>query len=265
MGNDATSHFAVSSLGALRLRAGWRSAELHSNPSHRLFWITRGTGRLSVHCITRGFGPNTAVFVPAGVTFSIELPTQVQGLLLELPADPFLKLPQSAFHLRISQIESQVNLTGFIDKFEREIAAAAPAMDRALMGHALLLSAWFERELANQKGDIGRDRSHRLIEGFSTLMEKELRSGHGITEFAAKLDVTPTHLSRVCRQAAGRPAHALLSERLTREAKQLLADTKMNAKEIAEYLGFSSAAYFTRAFGQSVGTTPSAFRKNLRP
>jgi AraC-like DNA-binding protein len=34
----------------------------------------------------------------------------------------------------------------------------------------------------------------------------------------------------------------------------------MPAREVADQLGFSSAAYFTRAFQQAAGRTPSAFR-----
>jgi AraC-like DNA-binding protein len=44
------------------------------------------------------------------------------------------------------------------------------------------------------------------------------------------------------------------------EARRLLLDTDMPAREIAEHLGFSSAAYFTRAFTQATGRTPSDFR-----
>jgi AraC-like DNA-binding protein len=74
------------------------------------------------------------------------------------------------------------------------------------------------------------------------------------------LQVTPTHLSRVCREASGRPAHALLVERIMSEARRLLIDTDMPAREIAETLGFSSAAYFTRAFHQATARTPTEFR-----
>ena len=263
MNSDPTPEFAVASLGALRMRASWRSEDLHSSPHNRLFWITRGTARHSVNCITCGYGPNTAIFVPPETMFSIELPAQVQGLMLQMPADPYLRLPEASLLLRISQIESQGMLTGYIDNIEREIAAAAPAMDRALAGHSLLISTWIERMLARYGNAQTRNKAHLLVENFASLMENQFRQGHSVADFAALLGVTPTHLSRVCRSAAGRPAHALLTERLTSEARRLLADTKMSAKDIADYLGYSSPAYFTRAFSQESGKTPSAFRAGL--
>ena len=255
---------SVSSLGKLRMQGAWKMEMLHSAPHHRLFWITRGQGRISVNCITRGYGPNTAVFVPARAPMALELPSQTQGLELCLPPDETLGLPPDPFHLRVSNIEAQGVLTSHLEKIERELAARAPAMERALSAYALLISVWMARELSRQEGSILRERAHRLVELFAERMEAQFRTGKGVADYAAQLQVTPTHLSRVCREAAGRPAHALLSERIMYEARRLLLDTDLPAREIAEHLGFSSAAYFTRAFSAATGRTPSDFRAPAR-
>ncbi|WP_224815036.1 helix-turn-helix transcriptional regulator [Hasllibacter sp. MH4015] len=252
---------SVASLGKLRMQGAWRIEMLHGSPRNRLYWITRGQGRVTVNCVTRGYGPNTAVFVPARVPMALELAAQTQGLELALPNDRSLDLPDQPFHLRVSNIESQAALTSHIEKIETEIAARAPAMDRALTAYSLLVSAWMSRELLRQEGQTGRERNHRLAELFAERMEATFRSGRPIADYARELQVTPTHLSRVCRDAAGRPAHALLSERVMHEARRLLRDTDLPAREVAEQLGFSSAAYFTRAFSSATGQTPGAFRK----
>lgn len=252
---------SVASLGKLRMQGAWRVEMLHASPRNRLYWITRGQGRVSVNCITRGYGPNTAVFVPARVPMALELASQTQGLELCLPTDEALSLPDLPFHLRVSNIESQASLTSHIEKLESELAAQAPAMDQALTAYSLLVSAWMARELARQEGLPDTIRTHRLVELFSERMEAQYRSGKGVADFADQLQVTPTHLSRVCRDASGRPALALLNERIMYEARRLLLETDLPAREVAQQLGFSSAAYFTRAFSQATGRTPSAFRK----
>ncbi|NKX45992.1 helix-turn-helix transcriptional regulator [Roseibacterium sp. KMU-115] len=257
---DSLSSYSVLSLGKLRMQEPWRLELLHAQRRHRLYWITRGQGRVTVNCITRGYGPNTAVFAPAGTQLALELPSQVQGLELCLPPGADLGLPAEPFHLRISNIEAQASLTSHLEKIERELAAQAPAVERALMAYGLLVSAWTARELSRSEGAVLRERTHRLAELFSAAMEAQFRSGRGIADYAAALQVTPTHLSRVCREAAGRPAHALLVERIMHEARRLLRDTDMPAREIAEQLGFSSAAYFTRAFQHATTRTPSDFR-----
>ena len=80
-------------------------------------------------------------------------------------------------------------------------------------------------------------------------------------DYAAELGVTPTHLSRVCNSACGRPASAILADRVHYEARRLLSETRTPVKDIARDLGFMSAAYFTRAFQKKTGKTPSGFRK----
>ncbi|MCR9067318.1 MAG: AraC family transcriptional regulator [Rhodobacteraceae bacterium] len=260
--------YAVTSLGKHRMREAWRVENLHSDRQHRLFWITRGQGRVFLRGVTRGYGPNNAIYAPSGVQLALELPPQTQGLVLRLPEAAELGLPREPFHLRITAIEAQGILTSHLEKVDREISAAAPAMDRALNGYGLLISAWMTRELSRREdhdahhgGDAGHHASHHLAARFSDLMETQFRSGQGIAQYAAALQVTPTHLSRVCKEATGRPAHALLTERVMYEAMRLLTDTDMPAREIAETLGFSSPAYFTRAFTQATGHPPSAFRK----
>ena len=73
--------------------------------------------------------------------------------------------------------------------------------------------------------------------------------------------MTPTHLSRVCNQTCGRSASDLLHDRLIFEARRLLAETKVPVNVIAAELGFTSPAYFTRAFQHRTGKTPTGFRK----
>lgn len=256
-----TRAYSVTSLAKLRSVAAWRHATLHSHPRPQLFWFTRGQGRFSIGGVTRGYGPNTAVFIPASTMHSLDLSAQVQGELLSLPLDPTLNLPVVPFHIRVTSVEAQSAFSGYIDMIERELAAHAVSRDEALRAYGLLVSVWIARQLAIQDGTILRDRTHVLAEKYATLVERDFRSGKGVTEYAQMLGVTPTHLSRICRDASGRPALALLQERLLHEACTLLADTELTARDIAAELGFSSAAYFTRAFSRLSGKTPSEFRR----
>ena len=93
------------------------------------------------------------------------------------------------------------------------------------------------------------------------LLERNFRTGMGVADFAAALGVTPTHLTRCCNTACGRPAIGLLQDRRIFEARKLLAETRIPVGRIAEQLGFNSPAYFTRAFQHLTGKSPSAFRR----
>lgn len=257
---ESPTTYRVVSLGKLRLQEAWRVELLHSQPRHRLYWITRGQGRVTIRGITRGYGPNTAIFLPAGTQAALELSAQLQGMELGLPIEPALELPTEPFHIRVATPEAQTSLTGHLEKTERELSGQAPAMARALKGYGLLISTWITRELDRTDGAVIRKKSHKLIELYAQAVEAKFRNGLSVADFAAQLGVTPTHLSRLCREASGKPAHALLVERVMQEACRLLRDTDMPAREVAQTLGFSSAAYFTRAFHQATDLTPSEFR-----
>lgn len=255
------SAYAVTPLARLRARAEWRYGTLHSKPHAQLYWFTRGQGRFTIGAVTRGYGPNTAVFIPARVMMSLDLSPQAQGVLVKLPMDPTLGLPGNPFHIRVATVEAQSALSGYFDMIERELAGFQTARDHALRAWGLLISVWIARQLARQDGSILRDRTHVLAEKYAALLEQDFRSGQGVSDYAETLGVTPTHLSRVCREAAGRAALAILQERLMHEACTQLVDTDRPAREIAEELGFSSAAYFTRSFANLTGRTPSEFRR----
>ena len=68
----------------------------------------------------------------------------------------------------------------------------------------------------------------------------------------------------MCQQTVGKSASQLLADRIHFEARRLLRETKRPIKDIADELGFASAAYFTRAFSKSAGMPPSSFRSQTR-
>jgi AraC-like DNA-binding protein len=55
----------------------------------------------------------------------------------------------------------------------------------------------------------------------------------------------------------------LLQDRRIFEALRLLSETDTPVGRIGESLGFNSPAYFTRAFQNMTGVSPTAFRRSL--
>jgi AraC-like DNA-binding protein len=156
-------------------------------------------------------------------------------------------------------VQQELNIT--LDAILREMNSDSPAHDRATQHYLGLMSVWLERQISKATDEAKRpDAAHRLVARFAALLERDFRSGSGVGDFATALGVTPTHLTRCCKQACGRPASALLADRVIYEARQLLAETRIPVGHIADSLGFTSPAYFTRAFQNKTGKSPSAFR-----
>lgn len=79
-------------------------------------------------------------------------------------------------------------------------------------------------------------------------------------DYADQLAVHVNHLNRVLKQATGHTTTALISRRLTQEAKILLKQTTWSISEISDSLGFADGAHFATFFKRYAARTPSEFR-----
>ncbi|WP_077920552.1 AraC family transcriptional regulator [Spirosoma sp. 209] len=79
-------------------------------------------------------------------------------------------------------------------------------------------------------------------------------------DYAEHLAVHVNHLNRVLKETTGHTTTALISRRITQEAKILLKQTNWTVSEIADCLGFTDVAHFCHFVKRQTGLVPSAFR-----
>jgi AraC-like DNA-binding protein len=111
-----------------------------------------------------------------------------------------------------------------------------------------------ERTLSSvQSGSHFIDRSRRLV----------VRSNGGVrklNELAAAEDVSVGTLKRRFAREGRKYSEMLAEERRTR-ALVLLGSSELSMRDVAKYLGYSSAGSFRRAFRRWTGQTPGDFRE----
>ena len=258
-----TKRFRVEALPRLTPETRWRTEAMRSYAQPLLIWFTRGQGRITIAGVTHGFGPHHAVFLPAGTMHGYEMLGQVFGTSIFFPRDSSLTLPESPVHFRFREVQQQAELNGLIDNMSKELNRELPGQNRALLAHAGLLSVWLDRETTDENlHSLETDAARRLASAYAAMVERDFRSGRSINDYAGQLGVTPTHLTRSCNVACARSASVILADRVHFEARRLLGETRRPIKDIAQDLGFSSPAYFTRAFQKQTGRTPSDFRRS---
>lgn len=241
----------------------WRVEAMRSYSTDVLLWFTRGQGRITVAGVTSGYGAHNAVFIPAGTMHGFEASALVFGTAVFIPKTANMALPKEPVHLRIRDAAPQTEVTGVLENLQREIDGDRPERLAAMQHHTGLLSVWLQRQiLLSDLNDKAPSAGQRLANRFAEMVESRYTEGMSISEYAEALGVTPTHLTRVCNKACGRPAHMLLNDRVLFEARRRLVETKEPIQKVAQDLGFRSAAYFTRAFQHHIGCTPSNFRKD---
>lgn len=262
---DAPSTLRLTPISRLAAGGRWRVEAMRSLREPVLLWFTQGQGRITVAGTTRGYGPNSAVFLPPGVMHGFEIAPRVQGSVVFFGREHGLQLPGKPHFLRPRDQISQKELIGTLEHIQRELESDHAGARRAARHYLGLLGVWLDRQIERETANRPIARrpvaAQALVARYSALLERDFRSNLAVADFAAALGVTPTHLTRACRATCGKSAHMLLEDRVLFEARRLLTETRLPIKEVAQLLGYNSAGYFTRAFQKSEGVTPSAFRK----
>lgn len=256
LGTDM-SHVGVTTLTGILRSARWRLSLPHSDPHPILLWITKGHSRVTAAARTRGLGPFSAVFIPAGLPWSLDPGPHLQATLTRLPLHGAAMFPERARILRVRELDRQIELTGMVEAINNP--GTGPGADRVQLGQSILLSAWMDRQSPSVRRSAP-DRANQLAADFASTVEYCFRDGLSLAQIGARMGLTATHLTRTLKSTCGQTAANYLTDRVMHEARCRLADSGDSAAEISRGLGFSSPAYFSRAFAAHAGVTPGAFR-----
>ncbi|HEY6899252.1 MAG TPA: helix-turn-helix domain-containing protein [Puia sp.] len=91
------------------------------------------------------------------------------------------------------------------------------------------------------------------IRRFNLLLELNFRTSHEVQFYAASMNKSPKTLTNLFGLCNYPPPSELIRRRIILEAKRYLYFTDKSAKEVAEELGFVSAAHFSRFFKSATG------------
>ena len=181
----------------------------------------------------------------------------VTGMMVFLPRAMNDTFGAQSLRMGFREGQKQMELTALIDDLRRAGEVKDAFAADAQSHHAGLLSIWLRRA----GGEPVAQKENDLAAVYTTMIEADFGRGLTVSDYAARIGITPTHLSRVCRAACGRSAHDLLVSRRLYEAQSRLADGSDPVCDIAERAGFGSPAYFARAFRKATGQSPSSFRR----
>ncbi len=245
----------------------WRLAPHRHARLHQVLLIESGGGRATLDGRAHILRPMLVVNVPVGDVHGFEFVPGTEGWVLTLAAEILDEALLASEGLRgvLSQC-TVVRGTPAIRATMKQIFAehAGRHFGRAHVLRALsaALIGLVARELAGRHAGNGAADSD-LFRRFEALLEHHHLKRWSVSDYAAALSVTPTHLNRVTRAATGDTASHLILNRLVREARRNLVYTNLPVSTIAYALGFEDPAYFSRVYAGATGLSPRAFRAQI--
>jgi AraC family transcriptional activator of pobA len=232
---------------------------------HQVLLIETGRGVARLEAGEQVLGPMSMVNVPPGEVhgFSFEPGTQgyVATLAEEMRDELLAQAPDVRRALaRALVLRADSAVLGTLQQIWSEFNGRAAGRALLLRGLGAALLARLAREALLAAPSETLSPQSQLLQRFEALLEAHYLEHWKVADYARALAVTPTHLSRITRAAAGESVSRLIDARVMREARRNLAYTNLSVSTIAYTLGFTDPAYFSRVFTRALGLSPRAFR-----
>ena len=100
------------------------------------------------------------------------------------------------------------------------------------------------------------------VQRAAEIMEEDYQRLTGIEELAARLDLSPEHLSRAFKDEMGSAPLSYLTGLRLQSAMNDLLGTEWSIDGIARKNGFSNGNYFAKIFRKHVGISPGSYRES---
>lgn len=246
----------------------WELAPHRHDRLHQLLLLTAGRGTVQIDGRTQALTGMSLVNVPPGDVHAFAFQRGTEGWVTTLAAellDEILSgvgdVRRALGHAFVVTMPDDARL--LMAGIAREFVGRGPARALLLRGLASTLLGLAARHAPAIGDDDNRLTESHLFARFQSLLEAHFAEHWRVADYARALAISATHLSRITRAATGRPASALIDERLMREARRYLVYTNQPVASITYALGFNDPAYFSRVFSRVTGLSPTAFRHQV--
>jgi len=246
----------------------WEFAAHRHARLHQILLIERGGGQATLEGRIHALRPMRVVNVPVGHVHGFTFKPGTQGWVVTVAAEMLDEVLTPSEGLRRVLAHSAVvrgtpQMRTAMQQIFAEFAGRDFARAHVLRASSSALIGLVARELAAGGRMSGGLAKSDIFERFEALLEQHFLKHWTVSDYAAALSITPTHLSRLARSATGHAASHLILDRVIREARRNLVYTNLPVSTIAYALGFNDPAYFSRIFSASTGLSPRSFRDKV--
>jgi AraC-like DNA-binding protein len=114
-----------------------------------------------------------------------------------------------------------------------------------------------QKQFFTERRTVTLDRAIRFI-------DEKLDTEITLKEVSENAFISPNYFSQLLKKRTGMAFVEWLTARRIERAKELLAYTSLRVFEVANKVGFSDQAYFSRRFSDRIGLSPLQYRKKMK-
>ncbi|MEO6962897.1 MAG: helix-turn-helix transcriptional regulator [Puia sp.] len=249
--------------------------ELHRHDFFFILAVRKGLGIHEIDFIPYNVHDNAVFMLRPGQVHKLELKKDCAGFLLEF-APTFYHPNETLSKQRLSRAVNKGFCTVEPARFKKllavlrgifhEFTAKQEGYLEMIRANLDIFFIEFIRQHKSRDANPKNTGAHAQdrFEDFLEQLEMNIASLKRVSQYANLLNLSAYQLNAITREKVGKPASALINERIILEAKRYLLATTNQVKEIADHLGYEDMSYFIRFFKKHAGLSPEAFRKNLQ-
>lgn len=103
----------------------------------------------------------------------------------------------------------------------------------------------------------------KLILEIQQYLDENYHDEITLSEIAGRYQISPSYLSLLFTEFAGKKFVDYLTERRIKKVQELLRNTELKIYEIANAVGYNDSFYFSNCFKKIVGISPSEYREKV--
>jgi AraC family transcriptional activator of pobA len=252
---------------------GWEIAPHRHNRLSQIIAVFDGQWTVDLDDKHHELQGNWLVLIPAGVVHGFHFSSNTQGFVLSLndsllagkgdtTTGELSSLVWKPLALEFRNAQQIDRFCSYIKLLKHELTADEVAQNLTVNHLVQLILVTVLRQQRLQAMTLSSaSRGSEILLKFRALIEQHYQQHLAVKDYAKQLHISISKLNRLCQTLLDDSPKAIIHQRLVIEAKRSLIYTKQSVEEIAEILGYTDPAYFSRFFKKMVGITAGTFRQ----
>jgi len=230
---------------------------------HVLMLTTAGHGAAEVDFTTLNCRPGTLLWAHPGQAFRLPTPGLDASFVTFEPRLARHPEPDGVRHWQLEGEDEDAVISDFSQLAVDSERHGPSPLAAALLQHQLAVLQLRIALLTPATTPVGPEA--RTYAHFSRLLEEGHHASRRVEDYAVDLGCSVRTLTRACLAVTGRTAKQVVDDRVSLQARRLLACTSLSVAEVGRHLGFPEPTNFGRFFHREVGVSPGQFRTQVVP